>query len=370
MRLSHLRPVFESPGPFATAYVRTDRSVPTAAREVKVRARHVAERLTQQGAPSKAADALEAAITESADGAPAERVLVWADGRIVFDAALPEGSDEEMITWEPLPRLLTYVRAYANTVPHVVAVVDRVGGDLIAVDALGQVREVESVDGDTMHLRKVKVGDWAHLRYLHHVEEHWKANAKEVAAAVDRLIEEVAAERLVVAGDVRAREKLHDKLSVRSQALLTEIDHGGRGGKESGVDEHAFDQAVHEQLSQTARALTEQRCAMFTQRLGKSGAAAQGLPDVIASASQAQLDTLLVNESFDENAEAWIGAGNVELALSKQTLQTLGADVALTAPVGSALLRAAVATDAEVLVVPDETLKLRDGIGALLRYST
>jgi hypothetical protein len=370
MRLSHLRPVFESPGPFATAYVRTDRSVPTAVRDIRVRARHVAERLSEQGAPSQAGAALERAIVDTADGAPAERVIVWADGRIVFDAPLPEGTDDEVISWEPLPRLLRYVRAYANRVPHVVAVVDRIGGDLTAVDALGQVREVESVDGETLHLRKVKVGDWAHLRYLHHVEEHWKANAKEVAATVDRLVEEVAAERLVVAGDVRAREKLHDKLSVRSQALLTEIDHGGRGGKDAGVDEEAFDHAVHEQLAQTARALAEQRCAMFTERLGKAGAAAEGMADVVAAAAQAQLDTLLLGENFDENAQVWIGSAGPQLALTRDSLQTLGAQTALPAPVGSALLRAAAATDAEALMVPDGAVTLRDGVGALLRYAT
>ena len=365
MRLSHLRALYESDGPFATAYVRTTRDAATASHQVELRARHLAEQLSAQGAPAEAGDAIETAVRDEAEGAPAERVLVWAGGRIVFDADLPETGEDETATWGPLPDLLEYARAYANTVPHVVAVVDRVGGDLTAVDALGQVREIESVDGTTFHLRKVKVGGWSQLHYLHHAEERWKANADDVAVAVDRLIEEVQAEQLVVAGDVRAREKLHEKLSVRGKSLLTEIEHGGRA---EGVDEEAFDHAVHERVEETAHRMVEERCAMFTERMGKKGAAAEGLSHVVAAASQAKLDTLLIGENFKADADAWIGTSSEQISLTRKGLETLGADLAVKVPAGSALLRSAVLTDGEVLVVPPDGIKLRDGIGALLRF--
>lgn len=365
MRLSHLRAVFEEAGPFATAYVRTTRDAATAGHQVQLRARHLAEQLTAQGAPPEAGQAIEAAVLDETAGAPPERVLVWAGGRIVFDAGMTETGDDATATWGPLPNLYPYVHAYANNVPHVVAVVDRVGGDLTAVDALGDVREIESVDGTTFHLRKVKAGDWANLHYMHQAEERWKANAEDVAAAVERLIDDVRAEALVLAGDVRAREKLHGKLSERSLGLLTEIEHGGRA---DGVDEGAFDAAVHESLDGAVRNLVSERYDMFTQRLGKGGAAAQGLSDVVAAASQAKLDTLLFGLDFKPDAEAWIGPSSEQIALSRKDLQTLGADVAVTAPVSAALLRSAVLTDAEALAVPYEHPTLRDGVGALLRF--
>jgi len=374
MRLSHLRPVLESAGPFATAYVRTSRATATAVREIDLRARHVRDQLAQAGAPSEAGQAITEALaapvgtTGLADGGADERVFVWGGGSMLFDAMLPETGDDVIVAWEPVPRLMTYVRTVANTVPHVVAVVNRVGGDLVAFDALGRVCEVESVDGETWHLRKVKVGDWAHLRYLHHVEERWKANAKDVAAAVDRLVEEVSAQRLVLAGDVRAREKLRDELSARSASVVTEIDSGGRGGQSSGIDEDAFDSAVNDEIAETARHSVEQTYARFEQWKGKRGAAAEGTSDVLRAASQGQLDTLLIGEEFDADAQAWIGSRPTQLASTKADLKTLGADLVVPAPVGSALLRAAVCTDAEALTLPGDVGHLRDGIGALLRY--
>lgn len=365
MRLSHLRALYESGGPFATAYVRTTRDAATAAHQVELRARHLADQLTSQGAPAEAGEAIENAVIDETGGAPAERVLVWAGGRIVFDAALPDTGEEATASWGPLPDLLEYARAYANTVPHVVAVVDRVGGDLTAVDALGPVREIESVDGTTFHLRKVKVGGWSQLYYLHQAEERWKANSDDVAVAVDRLIDEVQAEQLVVAGDVRARELLHDKLSARGKALITEIEHGGRA---DGVDEQAFDNAVHDKLDETAHRMVEERCAMFTERLGKKGAAADGLSHVVKAASESKLDTLLTGENFKADADAWIGTSSDQISLTRKGLETLGADLAVKVSAGGALLRSAVLTDGEVLVVPPDGIKLRDGIGALLRF--
>lgn len=365
MRLSHLRAVFEAAGPFATAYARTTRGAATAGRQVELRARHLAEQLADQGAPAAAGEAIERALIDDTAGAPQVRVLVWAGGRIVFDAALAETGDDASATWAPLPDLYPYVRAYANNVAHVVAVVDRVGGDLTAVDAFGDVREIDSVDGTTFHLRKVKAGDWSNLHYLHEAEERWKANAEDVAAAVERLIDEVRAEALVLAGDVRAREKLHGKLSERSRGLLAEVEHGGRA---DGVDDGAFDAAVHESLDQTVRALVSERYDTFTQRLGKGGAAAQGLSDVVAAASQAKLDTLLFGLDFKPDADAWIGALPEQIALSRTDLQTLGADVTVRVPVSAALLRSATLTDGEALAVPYENPTLRDGIGALLRF--
>lgn len=365
MRLSHLRAVYQSEGPFATAYARTTREAATTGRQIELRARHIAEELTAKGAPAAAGDAIAAALIDGAAGLPAQRVLVWAAGKFVFDAAMPETGNELSVSWGPVPDLYAYVRNYANAVPHVVAVVDRVGGDLTAFDAMGEVRQVESVDGTTLHLRKMKVGDWANVHYQHQVEEHWKANAEEVAAAVERLIDEVHAEALVLAGDVRAREKLHSKLSERSQGLLAEIEHGGRA---DGVDAGAFDAAVHESLDQRVRSLVSERYDMFTQRLGKSGAAAQGVCDVVAAASQAKLDTLLLGRDFNSAAEAWIGSLPEHIALTRADAETLGADVAVSAPVGAALLRSAVLTDGSALAVPYEHSTLRDGIGALLRF--
>ena len=367
MRLNHLRPVFESEGPFATVYATTNRATATAAHEIEVRARHAAEQLAEMGAPAQAGEMIERELVRNTEPSP-QRVLVWAGDRIVFDATLPDTTRDVAAFWEPLPRLLAYVRAFSNMVPHVVAVVDREGGDLVAVDALGQVCEIESVEGTKFHLRKVKVDDWGELRYLHHVEEHWKANAKDVAAAVDQLVQEVAAERLVVAGDVRAREKLQHELSPRSASLLTEIEAGGRGGSSGGVDVSAFDAAVTQELAVTARHSLEDRCALFTQRRGEFGAAAEGLPEVVKAAVEGKLDTLLIGEDFDEDAEAWIGAAPTQLAMNRVDLAMLNADLALTAPMGSSLLRAAAMTDAEVLAVPPDMLHMRDGVGALLRY--
>jgi hypothetical protein len=366
MRLDQLRPVFESEGPFATAYTRTNRASATAAREIAVRARHAAERLAELEAPAQAGEMLEREFVRDTEATP-ERVLVWADDRVVFDATLPDTGVDVEVFWEPLPRLLTYVRAFSTMLPHVVAVVDREGGDLMAVDALGHVCDIESVEGTTFHIKKV--GDaWSEARYVRHVEEHWKANAKDVAAAVEQLVNEVSAQRLVLAGDVRAREKLHQELSPRSASVATDIEAGGRGGSSAGIDVDAFDDAISRELAVAARHSLEAHCAEFNKRRGEFGAAAEGLSNVVAAAVEGKLETLLIGDDFDEEAEAWVGPEPTQLAMSRVDLAMLNADVASTAPAGSALLRAATMTDAEAVAVPEDMVRMRDSIGALLRY--
>ena len=94
--------------------------------------------------------------------------------------------------------------------------------------------------------------------------------------------------------------------------------------------------------------------------LGNGDAARVFLPDGT---------TLVDGHTFaSHSAPSWSRCPDGTGDFVQANAETLGAGVAVSAPVGAALLRSAVLTDGSALAVPYEHSTLRDGIGALLRF--
>ena len=68
------------------------------------------------------------------------------------------------------------------------------------------------------------------------------------------------------------------------------------------------------------------------------------------------------------SAPAWIGAALPEVGLAEQELRDWGVPEVHRDRLDAALVRAATGTDAELFMVPAGRPRLRDDIGALLRF--
>ena len=218
IRLDDLAALTLSPGPYATAYLDATRKTEEGAEEVALRWRALREDLAAHGADEATLEAMSSALAEP-DHVPGEhgRVLVGRGGQVRYDAVLPRPPRWQSSRWSPLPHLMPMVAALAPLVPHVVAIVDRTGGDVEVTGPRGQ--EEREVRGREYPVHKSGAGGWSSLRYQHRTEHTWTANARAVADEVDSAVRRVGARLVIVAGDVRERAELLDELGEAARAV-------------------------------------------------------------------------------------------------------------------------------------------------------
>ena len=177
-------------------------------------------------------------------------------------------------------------------------------------------------------MHKVKVGGWAQDHYQNRSENLWEANARQVADVVESGVKRVAAQVVVVAGDVRARTALRrGARRARPPSLVVQLEHGTR---HEGGDEEKLRAAVEEAV---ARVAADQDQAVIDRFVEARGRAASGVGDVLAVAGlsdtvgalrAAAVETLLVVDDPSSDALAWIGPEPVHLALTADELAELG----------------------------------------------
>lgn len=185
MDVSFLQPVFAATGPFATVCADVTHTTENADTELELRVRAVAEQLEEQGAPAPVVDAVRSRLLEGVDGGDAgtlrgRGLVVAADGSVVLDEVLGDVPRDAVASWSPQPDVLPVLRQMAARVPHAVVVADRVGADISVAAVAGRPEEEREVEGDTFHMRKVKVGGWAHNTYMHTAENQWEEDRKSV----------------------------------------------------------------------------------------------------------------------------------------------------------------------------------------------
>ncbi len=368
MQLSWLRPLFDTPGPYATVYLDATRASEDAAHEIDLRWRAAREKLTADGAPAALLDAMEkAALTPTGASGDHGLALVGAGERLLLARSLPGRPARETASWSPVPHLFPLVRAYAWTVPHVLVLVDRSGADISVYGPHGERLDDHTVEGKTWPLRKVPVGGWAHLRYQHKVENLWESNAETVAADIDRIVADTRAPLVLVGGDMRAMEKLESALGELAKAAYVRLETGGRA---AGIDEEALDAAVERAVTERAIAAVTAVTGRFAEEQGRGGAAVDGHAPVVEALRRAQVETLLLQDDPSSTTTLWTSAEDPALVATTAVELT---DLGVAAPVqdraDAVLLRALAGTDAGIVLTPQGGPQLTDGVGAVLRYA-
>ena len=368
MDVRFLEPVFAAPAPYATVCADVTHTSENAATELDLRVRGIADRLKEGGAPDAVVEAVRTTLLEVNQGGEAgtlrgRALVVASDGSVVLDQALVGAPTRELAEWSPQPDLMPVLRQLPGRVPHVVAVVDRVGADITYAGAPGEIEEQKTVEGDDFQIRKVQVGGWAHHRFQHNAENKWVHNADEVAEEVTSMVRRLSPRFVLVAGDVRARQILTDRASDVWKDLVVSIDEGGRaaGADREPVDRRAAELVAEHEAREIAQTVEQ-----------VEGAAAHGLSvtgqePVVEALRKGQVETLVLADE-QEDGTLLVGRSPIELGVDQHDMDALGVH-GEAVPADRALLAAAVASSAGVVVLPRAAMPGNVPVAAVLRYT-
>jgi hypothetical protein len=343
-------------GPFATVIMSTGRGRPDQATQVESVWRELRAGLSEQGAPEPVLDQVWASIDQARPDGDAVGVVV-ADGVDPFVMTHDEPAGE-MATWDAVPSCTTFVEWAQSTPPGVLAVVDRTGADLFATGSDVPVQVVQGEDGPVV--RRSAPGGWSQRRFQQRAEMTWEANAAEVAAELGRLVADVDARVVVIAGDQRAVREVVERLP----AGVAELVRHASGGRGSGSEGHLEDDVRRWYRSAVADD-TVALIQKFDEEIGQQDRAVTGLAATVEALAMSAVDTLLVQREVATGTRVHLG-GPGGLMPSMRADELEGSRAVVPA---DALVAAAWATGARVRVVPSVG-SLHDGVGALLRFPT
>ncbi|MEH0936183.1 baeRF2 domain-containing protein [Micromonospora psammae] len=361
MQLSFLRPLYDRPGPWCSVYLDASRDTHDAHPQVDLRWRALKGHLLAQGADAVTIEAVER-VVRGHDPMPGDYgVAVFAtQGRVVLTEYLTAPPLKDLAVWSSLPHTMPLVAQRGEQVAWVRVLADRTGADAMAVSAGGVPRRAHIQGRENHQLRRVQPGGWSQSRYQRSAVEAWHHNAGDTVAATVQLAENVGADVLVVAGDVRATGMIAAQLPPRWQDMVVRTDAGARGG---GADLTAMDDITVQTIAEVA----EQRVATTLDRFGMQEDVGEGLDAVVAALQRNQVDNMLIVDDPSATGRLWIGPRATDIATGPEQLPAVGEPQQVRAD--AALLRALVGTDAELTVLGrDEAPDLTDGVGAVLRY--
>jgi hypothetical protein len=366
MNMDPLRPLTTRPGPWASLYVEGGHVDESGAKERELTIRDACRALEREGADAATAgavrDALEAVTPAES---PHGTAVFAAAGQVVLLLHLADPPRQPGVHWSALPRLTPLLESYAADVPCLVARIDRTGADLELREAPAA-REVGQVRGQRWPVHRTGRNDWSERHFQLKVENTWDHNAAEIAGALAAAVKECEAEVVVLAGDARERQAVYERLPAELRAVTVSSDHGGRAaGADSAPLEEDIERARHDHL----RRQREETLDRF--RAGRGAAdrpkdAVEGVPAVVEAAREHRIATLLLRQDApDLHEEVWTGTEPDGIAVRRS------GDEPVAARADDALLRAAVATAAEVLLLPADEITEDipvGGVGALLRW--
>jgi hypothetical protein len=375
------------PGPWTTVLADISRDLHDPKRTVDLRHRSLLQSLEEQGAPQEDRDAVEAALaTDYRTPSPSARFIAVRNGRVEVDEVLLGAIPRDGWAWhapvlDPLPLLARDAFGF-----HALLVEAARDGATIwhrrpdlehdpdaptdAGETAQQLEEAERVDG-TSHgiVHKVPSGGWAQLRYQHYVEDTWRDNEEQVAQRVGELVERYRPRLILVAGDVRAVELLEQALPQAAKEVLVTEQLEATAGDEQEELFRRFEEAVARVAAEDERAALER---IFTRSEGEGRSEALGIGEVVDALEQSQADTVLV--TVPREAERTHEEERHAIALDAQPWiasapeQDFGAGELGIVPASVAIARAAVLTDARVIVVSPGELPEDAPAAALLRW--
>ena len=128
---------------------------------------------------------------------------------------------ENHVVLEPVPDLFQLARSVDEQETAVVALVDT-NTTRLFVTRSGFLEEVAGPDDDPFSYRQRNTGGLNHKQYQRRVQNQREAFAREAAAALEELVTEEGAKRVILAGDAVAIPLLHQALSPQLEPLILE----------------------------------------------------------------------------------------------------------------------------------------------------
>jgi hypothetical protein len=352
VNLAFLAPLYHRPGPWASVYldIEPDRENSISLRDLGWRALN--GQLEQAGADAATRDALDTAVFAHNGVGRHGLALFATGGEVVLEEPLPAAPARPDAVWTPLPALLPLVTMLGEQARWLRVVVDRGGGDL----TLHSGGVPATVKGSAHYpIRKVSAGGWSQPRYQRAAQTNWDRDAREVAEAVAQTADRTGADVLVLAGDMHARQLVAENLPARVAGQVVQTEAGSRA---PGAAPEPLDEATAEAVR--VHVADRRASVLDTFRVGRAhGLAAIGREAVLAALARVQVATLLIRPPL---------TGTVRVSANdprQLDLDSGGTEI----PLADAVLGAAVAGDADLLIVGPDEEPLPDGLGAVLRYS-
>lgn len=365
MHLSDLTPVLIAEGPFVTVHVGAESAVEQAADRYDLAWRSVLKQLEAQDVPEPVREAVFEARGEHSAGDGRLVVASLTTGSVLLSTPVSSRPATDEVVVGSLPRLLPLLADVITQVPHVVVLADRTGADVTAYYDAEKVADEVTVKGRTLHLKKVPGGGWSHRRYQHRSENQWRDNAVEIRETAVSLAEQVGAELVIGVGDDRELGYVREALGQPWRDRWLEVP----GGRSEDSSEEHVQQRVRDAVALHVARQTLDLLEQFAQERGQDKRACDGVDDVVTALRKAQVQTLLLTTGADPEATLWFGSDPAALGTSREDVAALGGS-ATEGPMAEVLVRAALATGADVQIVPHEPAQApRGGVGAVLRYA-
>jgi len=375
MDLQWLKPVLGRPAPFTTVYLDSTAADTAGGTDSLDRWRSLRRELEEQGAPVSVMEDIGELVAQPTGVAGAHGRVIIADSEgVVIDRILADAPAQSQATLGPVPVLLSAAQAGDESTRFLLVEVDRQGADLSWSDWSGlKVAESDVVEGDHDVLHKVREGGTAQRRMETRAHDSWERNAQAIAAELDKQVSERSPELVLLTGDIRAVGLVRDALGQHARERLVVVPGGSRA---DGVNKEAFQANVAEALRTHRDQRRQQVLEQYRTGRGRGEGAVTALADVVDVLRRGQVQELLfdttarMDGSTLREARLWIGPEPLELAVTQEELESMGAQGgAGLVPADVALVRAAVAQDAGLTFVEDGAVELMDGVGAVLRWS-
>ena len=367
MDVTEIAKLYTAHGPYVSLYLNAPTAVENAAQRLDVAWKSTRNELAAGGADDVTLDALEDAVLDRRlDG---NSVVAFAShGSVLYTRRLPEELARETAIVAPLPYVTPLLSWRQTRVPHVVVLADRTGAEILAyVDASEPVVS-EEISGSHDEIRRSNPGGWSQMRYQHRAENSWEGNAREIADEVDRVVRGVGADVVLIGGDVHAVRLLQEHLPDVPGRLVQVLEHGGGRAADGGTPFTAaevLDRVGEVALNRLSAVLEE-----FQEERGQRDRASDGVAATVEAVRKAQVATLLVYDDPDDKRTLWFGPDASLVALGRKELTGLGVDRPEEGRLADVLVRAAVGTGADVVVVPESGTAIpNEGVGAVLRYA-
>jgi hypothetical protein len=337
------------------------------AAEVRLEWRALREQAARAGAPYDALATVDRAV-DGAHRAHAGLVVVVPRGGEPLVEGIERPPARSAVAWGPVPALVPLVADRQRRQPHVVALVDRQGADIVAstgrTETAGNATDhtVTTVQGATYPLRKVAPGGWSQRRFQQRAEETWQRNMSQVADEVAARADHVDARFVAVGGDHRAVGLLLEHLPVAVRDLVRPL----QVTRATDGSAQRLDEEVDRVLDQWLEAETRRAVDSYREELGQRDRAVAGPADTLAALRAARVAQLLVvdgaagaNDATGSaggpgGGLAWVGGTPEDVSLAREEL--LDPTEARQAPQHDVAVAAALATGADVRVVPDPAL--------------
>jgi hypothetical protein len=362
MKLKFLGPLYARPGPYACVYLDTSRDIEDPDRAIELRRHHLRESLAAQGADIATTGAVAHVTGTDHDISGRHGQAVFAaHGRLAITEELPEPPHRDSARLTTVPDAMPLALQHFPDIPYVAAVVRRVPPS----EESPEVRLDIDLESGRWPVSRVNPGK--HLR-RREAADTWRQTAAQVAEELAELPEAHEAEAVVLSGDHWARNVLARELPKRLRRQLVGVDSGHPGPLPGRA-------LLEEELAELFRGRMSVRDEMnverFLSRRARGGGVAEGLEPTVAALRRGQAEAVLVHDppAPELRRPLWVGVAPKQIAVREEELRSFGVDSRWEEPADAALLRAMVGTGAELVQVPRAEVSLRDGIGALLRFT-